>query len=62
MWWIIIIAIVLFVVLGLAGWLLKFIGNVFYFLLNGIRSGCGCIFTIVATLIFIYVAIMMILG
>ena len=59
MGWIIII-LVLFVVLGLSGWLLRIFGAIFDFLLNGIRSGCGCIFTFFAVLFFLYVAAMLI--
>jgi len=59
---VIILVVVLFVVLGLSGWLLNAIGNIFSFLLNGMRSGCGCIFTIFAILFFLYVAAMLMFG
>ena len=36
--------ILLFIVLGLSGWLLKIIGDIFDFFVDGIGHGCGCIF------------------
>ena len=53
----ILVIIVVFVVLGLSGWLLQILGHIANFLLNGIRGGCGCIFTAFAILLGLWVVL-----
>lgn len=46
----IILGIVLFVVLGLDGWLLELIGTIGSFLADGCSHGCGCVFSVIAAI------------
>ena len=51
----IILVIILFIVLGFSGWLLKIIGDIFDFFVDGIGHGCGCIFDCIVGIFFLIV-------
>ena len=46
---------IVFIVFGLSGWLLKIIGNIFDFFVDGIGHGCGCIFDCIVGIFFLIV-------
>lgn len=52
---------IVFIVLGLSGWLLKIIGNIFDFFVDGIGHGCGCIFDCIVGIFFFIVVLYVIM-